>query len=47
MSFTQELETSEDLWDEIVFPPSDLLSDEPPLETNLHRLQSLSIPSTC
>jgi len=39
MSFAQELETSEDLWDDIVFPPSDLLSDEPPLETDLHRLQ--------
>jgi Uma2 family endonuclease len=39
MSIAQELETSEDLWDDIVFPPSDLLSDEPPLETDLHRLQ--------
>lgn len=39
MSFVQELETSEDLWDDIVFPPGDLLSDEPPLETDLHRLQ--------
>jgi len=25
--------------DEIVFPPSDLYSDEPPLESDLHRLQ--------
>jgi Uma2 family endonuclease len=47
MSFAQELETSEDLWDDdIVFPPSDLLSDEPPLETDLHRLQ-MTLLITC
>ncbi len=39
MTFAQELETTEAAWDDIVFPPSDLLSDEPPLETDLHRLQ--------
>jgi Uma2 family endonuclease len=27
--------------DEVVFPPSDLYSDEPPLESDLHRLQMM------
>ncbi|MFN6463202.1 MAG: Uma2 family endonuclease [Nostoc sp. DedVER02] len=35
MSVAQDLETSED----VIFPPGDLYSDEPPLETDLHRLQ--------
>jgi len=35
MSVTQDLETTED----VIFPPGDLYSDEPPLETDLHRLQ--------
>jgi Uma2 family endonuclease len=35
MSVAQNLETSED----VIFPPGDLYSDEPPLETDLHRLQ--------
>jgi Uma2 family endonuclease len=35
MSVAQDLETPED----IIFPPGDLYSDEPPLETDLHRLQ--------
>ena len=39
MSFAQEIETPEEVWDDVIFPPSDLLSDEPPLETDLHRLQ--------
>jgi Uma2 family endonuclease len=38
---TLVLEPSQDLQTppEIVFPPSDLYSDEPPLETDFHRLQ--------
>jgi Uma2 family endonuclease len=35
MSVTQDLETPQD----VIFPPGDLYSDEPPLETDLHRLQ--------
>jgi Uma2 family endonuclease len=39
MSFAQDIEPPQDFWEDIIFPPSDLLSDEPPLETDLHRLQ--------
>jgi len=41
MSFAKDIETPEnDLeWKDVIFPPGDLLSDEPPLETDLHRLQ--------
>ncbi|MBN3910727.1 MAG: Uma2 family endonuclease [Nostoc sp. NMS1] len=35
MSIAQDLETPKD----VIFPPGDLYSDEPPLETDLHRLQ--------
>ncbi|WP_392480064.1 Uma2 family endonuclease [Nostoc sp. C110] len=35
MSVAQDLESPEDS----IFPPGDLYSDEPPLETDLHRLQ--------
>ncbi|MCC5637863.1 Uma2 family endonuclease [Nostoc sp. CHAB 5844] len=35
MSVAQDLETPED----VIFPPGDLCSDEPPLESDLHRLQ--------
>jgi Uma2 family endonuclease len=35
MSVAQDLETPKD----VIFPPRDLYSDEPPLETDLHRLQ--------
>lgn len=39
MSFAQDIGTSPDFWEDIIFPPSDLLSDEPPLETELHLRQ--------
>jgi Uma2 family endonuclease len=39
MSFAQDIEPPQDFWEDIIFPPGDLLSDEPPLETDLHRLQ--------
>jgi Uma2 family endonuclease len=39
MSFAQDIEPSQDFWEDIIFPPSDLLSDEPPLETELHLRQ--------
>ncbi|ARV60525.1 hypothetical protein BZZ01_19500 [Nostocales cyanobacterium HT-58-2] len=42
MSFAQDLETQEDLQEEdVIFPPSNLLSDEPPLETELHLRQMM------
>ncbi|MFB8792566.1 MAG: Uma2 family endonuclease [Potamolinea sp.] len=36
MSLAKELATSQDVPEDIIFPPSDLYSDEPPLETELH-----------
>lgn len=39
MSFAQNTKTSQDTLEDVIFPPGDLLSDEPPLETDLHRLQ--------
>lgn len=40
MSFTQDLEISESILEEdVIFPPGDLYSDEPPLETELHLRQ--------
>lgn len=47
MSLTQELktatetatETATTVPEDVIFTPRDLLSDEPPLETDLHRLQ--------
>lgn len=39
MSLTQELESESILEDDVIFPPGDLLSDEPPLETELHLRQ--------
>jgi Uma2 family endonuclease len=35
MSVTKDFQVSKD----VIFPPGDLYSDEPPLETDLHRLQ--------
>jgi hypothetical protein len=29
-------DTQEQDWDDIIFPPGDLYSNEPPLETDLH-----------
>lgn len=36
MSLAKELETTQDLTENVIFPPGDLYSDEPPLETELH-----------
>lgn len=41
MSFTQSIETPQDDQEDVIFPPGDLYSDEPPLETDLHRLQMI------
>jgi Uma2 family endonuclease len=39
MSFTQDVESSIVVPEEVVFPPGDLESNEPPLESDLHRDQ--------
>ena len=39
MTVAQELETSQDITTNVIFPPGDLYSDEPPLETELHLRQ--------
>lgn len=39
MSLAKDLESQEDAGEDIVFPPSELWSDEPPLESDLHRQQ--------
>jgi Uma2 family endonuclease len=39
MSFAQNLTTSKDAPEDVIFPPGDLWSDEPPLESDFHRKQ--------
>ena len=39
MSLAKDIEATKDIPEDVIFPPGDLLSDEPPLETDLHRLQ--------
>lgn len=39
MSFAQEIATPKDLLEDVIFPPGDLWSDEPPLESDWHRKQ--------
>ncbi len=39
MSLAKDLDIPEEPWEDIVIPPSDLWSDEPPLESDLHRQQ--------
>jgi len=39
MSLAKDLNIPEDTWEDIVVPPTDLWSDEPPLESDLHRQQ--------
>ncbi len=41
MSLAQDLDTTKDIPEDVIFPPSDLYSDEPPLETYLHLQQML------
>lgn len=45
MSLARRLDTPENKWDDIVFPPGDLLSDEPPLESELHLRQMVLLIS--
>ncbi|MEM7556960.1 MAG: Uma2 family endonuclease, partial [Cyanobacteria bacterium P01_A01_bin.84] len=39
MSLAKELETSPEITENVIVPPGDLYSDEPPLETELHLRQ--------
>ncbi|MDZ8055027.1 MAG: Uma2 family endonuclease [Aulosira sp. ZfuVER01] len=39
MSLAKELDTDQDIQEDVVLPPGDLYSDEPPLETELHLRQ--------
>jgi Uma2 family endonuclease len=39
MPLAKELETTQDITENVIFPPGDLYSDEPPLETELHLRQ--------
>ncbi|WP_445634893.1 Putative restriction endonuclease domain-containing protein [Nostoc sp. DSM 114161] len=39
MTIAQELESQPDISKDVIFPPSDLWSDEPPLESELHLRQ--------
>ncbi len=36
MSLAKEVDTPQDIAEDVIFPPGDLYSDEPPLETELH-----------
>ena len=36
MIIAQELELQQNIWADVIFPPSDLYSDEPPVESELH-----------
>ena len=39
MIIAQDIEKTKDISPDVIFPPSDLYSDEPPLETELHLRQ--------
>jgi len=39
MTLAKEIDTSQDLTEDVIFPPGDLYSDEPPLESELHLRQ--------
>ncbi|BAY62820.1 hypothetical protein NIES22_28960 [Calothrix brevissima NIES-22] len=45
MGITQELDSTESMSQEVIFPPGDLYSDEPPLETELHLRQIILLLS--
>ncbi|BAY76974.1 hypothetical protein NIES25_34320 [Nostoc linckia NIES-25] len=46
MTIAQELESQEGIPGDVIFPPGDLYSDEPPLETELH-LRQIILLLTC
>ncbi len=39
MTLAQDREIHQETWEDIIIPPRDLWSDEPPLESDIHRLQ--------
>ncbi|MFM9268223.1 hypothetical protein [Tychonema sp. BBK16] len=41
MTAVQELAPSQDIQQNVIFPPGDLYSDEPPMETELHLRQMI------
>lgn len=41
MSVAKDIEATKDIPEDVIFPPGDLLSDEPPLETDLHLRQMI------
>ncbi len=45
MTLTQEIDTPQDITEDVIFPPGDLYSDEPPLETELHLRQIILLLS--
>ncbi|AVH72724.1 Uma2 family endonuclease [Nostoc sp. 'Lobaria pulmonaria (5183) cyanobiont'] len=46
MTIAQELDSQEGICQDVIFPPGDLFSDEPPLETELH-LRQIILLLTC
>jgi Uma2 family endonuclease len=46
MTLTKKIETTPDIREDVIFPPGDLYSDEPPLETELH-LRQIILFLTC
>ncbi|RCJ18190.1 hypothetical protein A6770_06340 [Nostoc minutum NIES-26] len=46
MTIAQELDSQEGISQDVIFPPGDLYSDEPPLETELH-LRQIILFLTC
>jgi Uma2 family endonuclease len=45
MTITKEIDTTQDITEDVIFPPSDLYSDEPPLESELHLRQIILLLS--
>jgi Uma2 family endonuclease len=46
MTIAQELESQADISQDVIFPPSDIFSDEPPLESDLH-LEQITLLIQC
>ena len=45
MTIAKEIDTTQNITEDVIFPPSDLYSDEPPLETELHLRQIILLLS--
>ncbi|MDY6786468.1 MAG: Uma2 family endonuclease, partial [Cyanobacteriota bacterium] len=46
MTLTKEVDTSPEVQKDVIFPPRDLYSDEPPLESDLH-LEQIALLLQC